>query len=219
MASGLVGHCKKKIHRPIRPTAGKILPATAAEFSQTCRHRVLRWRRFIEFLAAFRAVQPHHSHVARRLPIIDAMMTNTDTIELTQPSAMATVRQQPVRLPLGLLGFEPYKDFILSSERDEAPFQWLLSADNPQLSFLVVSPFEADRAYQPDVEADDVRWLDLREPKDALLLAIVTLRANGPATVNLKGPIVFNRHTLVGKQIVPRNAANYSSQHPLPQSH
>jgi flagellar assembly factor FliW len=33
--------------------------------------------------------------------------------------------------------------------------------------------------------------------------------------VNLKGPIVVNRHTLVAKQVVPHNAADYSVRHPL----
>ncbi|MEJ0091179.1 MAG: motility-associated protein [Limisphaerales bacterium] len=37
-------------------------------------------------------------------------------------------------------------------------------------------------------------------------------------TVNLKGPLIINRHTLAGKQVIlaNANATDYSVQHPLP---
>jgi flagellar assembly factor FliW len=34
--------------------------------------------------------------------------------------------------------------------------------------------------------------------------------------VNLKGPIIINRNTHIGKQVVIANASDYSVQHPLP---
>ena len=55
-------------------------------------------------------------------------------------------------------------------------------------------------------------------PTDAILFNIVTLRGSDPATINLKGPIVINRHTMIGKQVIPNNAAAYSLHHPLPVS-
>jgi flagellar assembly factor FliW len=45
---------------------------------------------------------------------------------------------------------------------------------------------------------------------------IVTLRNQGPSTVNLKGPIVVNRCTRIAKQVIPLNAGLYPLQHPLP---
>ena len=54
----------------------------------------------------------------------------------------------------------------------------------------------------------------IQSPADALLLNIVTVR-DGQATVNLKGPIVINRHTLIGKQCIPTNVANFALQHPM----
>jgi len=44
------------------------------------------------------------------------------------------------------------------------------------------------------------------------------LRNAGQATINLKGPIVINRRTWIGKQVIPVNAAQYPTQHPLPLS-
>jgi len=56
----------------------------------------------------------------------------------------------------------------------------------------------------------------LKQPDDALLLSIVTVYGPHRATANLKGPIVINRSTHVGKQVIIANASEYSVQYPLP---
>ena len=133
-----------------------------------------------------------------------------------QPSS--TKEQALVQLPLGLLGFEQFKRFRLVRDPAEAPFEWLLSMDDPLLGFLVISPFTIVPSYQPDIDPQDVEFLGLGSSDDALVLSTVTLQSNGAATLNLKGPIVFNHRTWVGKQVVPRNAAEYSTRHPLAQA-
>jgi flagellar assembly factor FliW len=121
-----------------------------------------------------------------------------------------------IHLPSGLLGFEQVKRYSLSSTPGEEPFHWFRAMEDPRLAFVVVSPFEALPSYAPDLPSEDVRLLGLETPEDALLLNIVTLRREGRATINLKGPIVINRFSLLGKQVVIANAADYSVQHPLP---
>lgn len=127
----------------------------------------------------------------------------------------STKEQAIVRLPLGLFGFEQFKQFRLIRDPAEMPFEWLLSMDDPTLGFLVVSPFLVVPSYQPNIDPQDVEFLELRNSTDALVLTTVTLQADGATTLNLKGPIVFNHRTMVGKQIVPRNASEYSTRHPL----
>jgi flagellar assembly factor FliW len=61
-----------------------------------------------------------------------------------------------------------------------------------------------------------VEFLGLKDPSEALLLCIVTLRGNGCPTVNLKGPIVVNARTRIGKQVVLDDATQYTTQHALP---
>ncbi len=123
-----------------------------------------------------------------------------------------------IKLPLGLLGFERTKDYELVSHADYHPFFWLRFMDDPDLAFPVVSPFVVMPGYQPDISPEDERFLGLETPADALLLCIVTLRPDGGSTVNLRGPVVINRHTLVGRQIVPVNASRFPLQYPLPVS-
>mgnify|MGYP002402034198 CR=1 FL=1 len=136
-------------------------------------------------------------------------------MDLDTPSALGS--ETVIHLPSGLLGFERNKKYLLMSNPSEEPFHWFQVIDDPSITFLVVSPFEVLPNYQPDISAEDVRFLQLDKQEDAFLLNIVSLRPNGRSTLNLKGPIVINRFTLIGKQVVITNAAEYSVQHPLPE--
>lgn len=139
-------------------------------------------------------------------------------IALEHPTlAPVEIRQENVvRLPLGLMGFETIKDYVLLTEPGEEPFRWLQVLNDPSLAFLVVPPFDVLPGYAPQIAEEDTQFLGLSKPTDALLFNIVTVRGRNRATVNLKGPIILNRFTLRGKQVVISNAADYSIQHPLP---
>jgi flagellar assembly factor FliW len=146
-----------------------------------------------------------------------ASQMNIAELDTVKPSASRS--ETVIHLPSGLLGFEQVKRFVLSAVPGEEPFQWFRDQKNPALAFVVISPFEVLPNYLPDLPSEDVTALKLESPDDALLLNIVTLRRGGRATVNLKGPIVINRFSLTGKQVVLANAADYSVQHPLPTIH
>ena len=140
-------------------------------------------------------------------------MKCAEMIETEQP---AVARRDAVRMPNGMLGFEEIKDYVLSSNPSEHPFAWLQVQDNSSLAFVVIDPFVALADYQPDIPQTDVDFLKLKSADDALLLGIVTIHNDQRATVNLKGPLVVNRHTHVAKQVIIANAAAYSVTHPLP---
>lgn len=148
-------------------------------------------------------------------------MNTCETIESVQTNRLEAVTVQNeniVHLPLGLLGFESIKHYTLLQNASESPFRWLQVIDQPDLAFLVLPALEVFPDYEPDVPPEDVRFLGLNSPDDALVFNIVTLGAKGSATANLKGPIILNRFTLKGKQVVLANASRYSIQHPLPLS-
>ena len=139
-------------------------------------------------------------------------MKTGDAETTTMPAGVKTILQ----FPNGLLGFENIKRFELISLEEEHPFSWLRAEEDPTIAFLVIPPFPFFPEYQPDIPTDDVRALGLETPQDALVYNIVTLRGQQRATVNLKGPLVMNRHSLLGKQVVLSNAMKYSVQQPLP---
>jgi flagellar assembly factor FliW len=115
-----------------------------------------------------------------------------------------------------LLGFEKIKRYALIAEAGEEPFQWLQMLEEPGMAFLVLSPFVIKPDYRPDLSQEDVNFIGLQAPEDALILNIVTLRPNGVSTMNLKGPVVLHRESLRGKQCILTNAAEYPLQFPLP---
>lgn len=121
-----------------------------------------------------------------------------------------------IQMPAGILGFERIKDYVLLANPSEMPFAWLRPADSATIAFIVINPFLVMPGYAPDIPEVDVEFLGLKEPGDALLFSIVTLRGPNRATLNLKGPIVINSHTHIGKQVIIANAGNYSVEHPLP---
>jgi flagellar assembly factor FliW len=140
---------------------------------------------------------------------------NTATIEMEAEKKTAPPANQ-IQFPLGILGFEKIKNYALLANPVEKPFAWLRVADNASLAFVVIDPFIVLPDYKPDIPQSDVDFLELKDAGDALLLVIVTVHGHNRATMNLKGPIVINRHTHTGKQVIIANAADYSVQHPLP---
>jgi len=138
------------------------------------------------------------------------------TAELVETECRDVAGENMIQLPFGLLGFERVKNYVLLSRPHEEPFMWLQMLGEDNKSFLVISPFRILPNYQPDVSNEDVHFLGLDAPGDAIVLNIVTLNTAGQATINLKGPVVINRHTLVGKQIIPNNASKFDLRHPLP---
>ena len=132
-----------------------------------------------------------------------------------EAEAPALADSSNVRLPMGLLGFEQIKEYLVLANPEEAPFGWLQVKGDPSLAFIVIDPFLVAPNYKPELPEQDVAFLGLEQPQDAAVFNIVTLHGQNRATVNLKGPIVINRHTHVGKQVVIANAAAYSVQHPL----
>lgn len=120
-------------------------------------------------------------------------------------------------LPAGLIGFPDVDHVELIYNPEELPLMWLRAVDNHALNFIVVEPQGLVPGYTIEMSDDDAALLGVDHVADTLLFNIVNFRAETPeaATVNLIGPIVVNRHTRVGRQIVIANFAEYSARHPL----
>jgi len=136
--------------------------------------------------------------------------------EPIEPETAPKVSTNLVQLPLGLLGFEQMKNYALLADPAEKPFAWLKVVDEKPLSFVVIDPFVVFPDYKPEIPPSDVSFLGIKEASDALLLGIVTIHGPNRATMNLKGPVVINRHSHIGKQVIIANAVDYSVDHPLP---
>jgi len=141
-----------------------------------------------------------------------------NTLQMMPIERQETNETNVILLPYGLLGFERVKNYVLLTRPEEEPFLWLQMVGETKQAFLVLPPHFVVSDYKPNLSDLDVAFLELNDPSEAFVLNIVTMRGQGKATVNLKGPIVINRRTLIGKQVIPINAAEYAIRHPLPVS-
>ncbi len=143
------------------------------------------------------------------------MLTVEKTNRATEPSVDFGESTTELVFPMGLLGFESSKRFRLISPSDIAPYQLLESLDGTSLSFLVIPATYAASHYRVDVSDEDAGALGLHSSDDAVMINIATCRKDGSMTVNLKGPIVYHRDTLIARQVVPNNATELPLSHPL----
>jgi flagellar assembly factor FliW len=85
------------------------------------------------------------------------------------------------------------------------------------VNFVVVEPAGVVPDYEIELFDLDAAALDLADASQAMILNIVTLQPKSAlaATVNLVGPIVVNRRTRIGRQLIIANNSRYSARHPL----
>lgn len=120
-------------------------------------------------------------------------------------------------LPQGLIGFAEFTRAELLYIPEHLPFLWmkLENKAGDAVHFVVVEPGSVLPEYAPELFDADAAGLDLRDPAEAMVLNIVTLEQQRPleAKVNLIGPIVVNRRTRIGRQLVISNYSLYSAHH------
>lgn len=122
-----------------------------------------------------------------------------------------------IDLPLGLIGFPNLKKLKITAHKEEAPFLHLKEAEKEEIEFIALEPYGIFKDYKVEILDPDLDFLNIKSADEVYILNIVSLQedASQKATVNLVGPIIINRTSLIGKQIVIGNYKDYSSNHPL----
>lgn len=119
--------------------------------------------------------------------------------------------------PFGLIGLGDLQRFVISPIEESWPFVSMNALVGSEVSFVAVEPKGLVGGYEIEVSEEDVDALQLTSAEDALILNIVTVHSSQPlhVTINLAGPLVINRNTLVGKQLILLNARKFSPRHLL----
>ncbi|MCL2208716.1 MAG: flagellar assembly protein FliW [Treponema sp.] len=108
--------------------------------------------------------------------------------------------KQKLEIPLGLFGFEDYKNFILF-DAEHQPFYWLQSLDDQEIAFILINPFLFRPDYEVNLSNEDLADIGITSPEKALIFVIVTIPQDGSSlTANLQGPLVINREKMKGMQ-------------------
>ena len=114
----------------------------------------------------------------------------------------------------GLIGFPTLHEFFLVSHKEESPFRWLQSVQEPTMAFLCAFPQHFMPEYNPDLSASTVEALKLKEDTDRYLLTTASIPAGKPneMTLNLAAPILVNAITRGALQFVLDDEA-YTVKH------
>ena len=121
-----------------------------------------------------------------------------------------------LEFPSGMPAFEHHTRFLLIEKDSFAPFLFLQSVADGQVSFLVLPVTRIDPAYRAVLEPEDMELLGMNEESELLVtLAVVTLTTGGAPTANLAAPILIHMQNRRGMQSV-QPGSNYSHLTPLP---
>ena len=112
-------------------------------------------------------------------------MNPVENIASEPSSAQA---ENTISMPMGLLGFERIKEYLLLADPAEEPFLWLQVSREENLAFLVVAPQPLVPSYKPEISPEDVAFLGLTSADDAALLSIVTVRGPNQVTPQSQRP-------------------------------
>ncbi|PCL91534.1 flagellar assembly protein FliW [Paenibacillus lautus] len=114
-----------------------------------------------------------------------------------------------------ILGFGDLKKYVLlQSEDKESPFEFLQSAENEHLSFIVADPFVFFPEYEFQLEPHWIETLAVTDESDIMVMVIITVRSADDISCNLKAPIVINKSNNSAAQIVLDHGV-YTTKQPM----
>jgi len=139
-------------------------------------------------------------------------------IKTTRFGTISIGEEKIISMPFGMLGFPDKKRFIIVQHKENSPFFWYQSVDDPTLAFVITSPFP----FKPDYEVDmddvlkEMSWNEGEENNDLALYVVVNIPKGSPdkMTANLIGPILVNSRACQAVQMVISNSP-YSHKFPL----
>ncbi len=114
----------------------------------------------------------------------------------------------------GLPGFEDLRKFVVFPLKDNDSFSVIHSIEE-DLGIILISPFMVKENYEFKLKENIVEELKIKEPNEIMVYTTVTLNSNiEKITANLKAPIIINRFSKLGKQIIIDNES-YKIKEPI----
>jgi flagellar assembly factor FliW len=114
----------------------------------------------------------------------------------------------------GLPGFESCRRFVVVGSPAMQPFAVVRGVDAGGPSFVAIDPRRVDADYATTLDRVDLARLGSTGDAPLLWLAIVGASADGPATANLRAPLVINPAAMRGIQLIGLDSP-YPIDHPL----
>lgn len=101
----------------------------------------------------------------------------------------------------GIPGFDQVKRYVLLGD-PELSVEWLQGVDE-DITIPIIDPFEVKTDYEFEIPESIEQKLDIKKPDDVIVRTVLVIPDNLKETrTNLQGPIVINRTSKKGKQLV-----------------
>lgn len=137
-------------------------------------------------------------------------------IATTRFGALEVPEQALITLQCGLIGLGHVTRLVIVDQEDAGWFRWWQAVDHPEMAFVTIDPSRLVEEYTLAGIDEDLRALGVGEASTRMVVALMSL-PHGTlegATVNLLAPIVVNRATGQGRQVILPDG-RYSVAHPL----
>ena len=104
----------------------------------------------------------------------------------------------------GIVGFPELTDFLLIHDSEgNGNIQWLQSVQEPAFAMPVMNPLHVKEDYNPVIEDELLKPLDIKNPEDFFVLVTVTVpKEIEKMSVNLMAPIIISGETRKANQII-----------------
>ena len=107
--------------------------------------------------------------------------------------------------PEGIIGFGELKKYLIVDDEDTQPFRWLVSLEDPDLSFAMIDP---------DVVAEGYRSTFITEEDTTAFLLVALKDPVVTSTANLRSPLVIHNPIGQGRQLILEDES-LSMRYPL----
>ena len=104
----------------------------------------------------------------------------------------------------GIVGFPDLTDFLLIHDSEgNGNIKWLQSVQEPAFAMPVMNPLNVKEDYNPSIEDELLKPLDIKDENDILVLVTVTVPKDiEKMSVNLMAPIIISGETKKANQII-----------------
>lgn len=103
-----------------------------------------------------------------------------------------------INFPWGIPGFEELKSYVLLQYKN-GPFQWLQSAEEPSVAFVVCPPDFLGLEYT--VPESKKSMINLAQKEDMVILNVVSFnKEKGSMRFHVRSPLLFNVAARIGYQ-------------------
>jgi flagellar assembly factor FliW len=133
-------------------------------------------------------------------------------VHTTRFGTLSVPPQDELLFPLGLMGLEDCRRWVILTDSENSALGWLQSIEHGHIALGIVSPRRFVSDYQLRIDRDDLRVLELTTDYDAEV-AVIASRQDSGLTLNLRAPLVVNVQQRRGCQVVTKDA--YPVQYPL----